>query len=192
MSDNYRILLEACQSAIAAHDFSAAFKHAHNLLDLYEKDKSGKRVFNVFEDIEKIFINTPNAILFNYDIQGGLPEIIGFDIFKRLLNQLIDNAIRYAFRHKDKGVISIKISSNDVGKLVIQFSDNGSGIEKEEIEKIFDPFYTSNMGLDGGAGMGLYILQKVVHEVFNGEITCDSEIGKFTTFKIEMNNQINC
>ncbi|MBI9015206.1 MAG: tetratricopeptide repeat-containing sensor histidine kinase [Clostridiales bacterium] len=125
----------------------------------------------------------------NIRLQDDLPVITGFNIFKRIINELFNNALKYAFIDKKNNTIDIKIHYNKSGRIVILFKDNGKGIPKEDVIKIFDPFFTSNMGSKGGAGMGLYILQKTVSEILCGEITCVSSEGQGTEFIIELTNQ---
>lgn len=125
----------------------------------------------------------------NIGLQEDLPAITGFNIFKRMMNELFDNALKYAFLDTVNNRIDIKIHYNKAGKIVILFKDNGNGIPKDDVIKIFDPFYTSNMGSKGGAGMGLYILQKTVTEILGGEITCVSSEGQGAEFIIELANQ---
>jgi len=125
----------------------------------------------------------------NVRLQDDLPLVTGFNIYKRIVNELFDNALKYAFSDNTNNTIEIKIHFNKVGKIVIIFNDNGKGIPQEDVIKIFDPFYTSNMGSRGGAGMGLYILQKTVSEILGGDITCVSSEGHGAEFIIELTNQ---
>ncbi len=125
------------------------------------------------------------------NIQEDIHDLIGYNIFKRIFNQLFDNALRYAFIDNLNNEISITIRISDSGKIVILFKDNGIGISSNDLGQIFDPFYTSNMGLEGGAGMGLYVLQKTINEVLSGEVTCTSELEKGTQFEIELDNQLH-
>lgn len=64
----------------------------------------------------------------------------------------------------------------------ISVRDNGPGISPEIRSKIFDPFFTS--GKKGGTGLGLAFCRRVMHS-FRGEITCNSEEGRYTEFILE-------
>lgn len=64
--------------------------------------------------------------------------------------------------------------------IVIQFEDTGVGIPKEDITKIFDPFYTTK---EKGTGLGLTVSYDIIKKM-NGTLTVDSELGKGTTFTI--------
>lgn len=126
----------------------------------------------------------------NAQLQDDIPDVSGYNIFKRLINQLLDNALKYAFKPSDENLITIDIRYNTTGKLLIKFQDNGKGIEKALVHRIFDPFYTTNMGNAGGAGMGLYVLQRTVEDILDGQIQCESSPNKGTTFTIELTNRI--
>ena len=64
----------------------------------------------------------------------------------------------------------------------IQIRDNGKGISEEELENIFDPFYTTK---DDGTGLGLYICKEII-ERHNGRIWAESELDKGSKFIIEI------
>ena len=65
-------------------------------------------------------------------------------------------------------------------RLLLKISDNGCGIEREKLDKIFDPFFSTK---DSGTGLGLYIVSTEV-ENNNGKISVESERGKGTSFDI--------
>ncbi|MBI5558562.1 MAG: HAMP domain-containing protein [Deltaproteobacteria bacterium] len=68
----------------------------------------------------------------------------------------------------------------ECAKIVI--ADTGEGIAADDLDKIFDPFFTKK---DGGLGFGLAIVQRII-ENHNGAITCKSEVGKGTIFEITL------
>ncbi|MFQ6070312.1 MAG: PAS domain-containing sensor histidine kinase [Candidatus Aminicenantales bacterium] len=81
---------------------------------------------------------------------------------------------------KKKGVIEIKLEKNRKKELKITFSDNGSGIKKEHLPLIFNPFFTTK---SRGTGLGLSICKKII-EAHGGSILVRSKEGKGTTFHI--------
>jgi len=95
-----------------------------------------------------------------------------------LLNILI-NAIEAI--ENDNGKISIKVKTeNDVA--VIEMLDNGSGIEEENIPRLFEPYYTSKRN---GIGLGLASTLNIV-QAHGGSIEVTSEISKYTNFTITL------
>jgi two-component system NtrC family sensor kinase len=75
---------------------------------------------------------------------------------------------------------------DDAGKkefVEVKISDNGCGIEKEDLAKIFEPFYSTKG--QSGTGLGLAVIWGIIDN-HNGTINVDSEIGRGTTFKIRL------
>jgi len=98
------------------------------------------------------------------------------------LNQLFLNMIMNADQAmQKKGTLTITtyLRKNDV---YIEFKDTGIGISKDNINRIFDPGYTTK-GVSVGTGLGLSICYQIVQE-HKGEIMVTSKEGKGTTFKI--------
>ncbi len=89
---------------------------------------------------------------------------------------LIKNAL-YFIEAENKGEIEIWCTSDDDNNF-LNFRDTARGISEEELPKIFEKFYTTNIN---GTGLGLAFCKQVM-ESFNGEITCESKYRNFTKF----------
>lgn len=101
-----------------------------------------------------------------------------------IIGNLIDNAVKYN-EHNPEIVISVM---NEQNKAVIKISDNGIGIAKENIERIFDTFYrvpTGNIHNVRGNGIGLSYAKKII-EAHGGNISVQSTIGKESVFTITL------
>jgi len=99
-----------------------------------------------------------------------------------LLTQVFLNLFINAVDAIDKdGLLQITLSEDDYS-IFIEILDDGRGIKKENITKIFDPFFTSKQS---GTGLGLAIVHRIV-ENHKGEITVSSSIGEGTTFTIKI------
>jgi two-component system, NtrC family, sensor kinase len=72
-------------------------------------------------------------------------------------------------------------ASEDGTNVVLTVTDNGRGIEPENLSKIYDPFFTTQRG-SGGTGLGLHIVFNIVTETLRGSIDCRSTPGLGTTF----------
>ena len=105
-----------------------------------------------------------------------------------ILNNLISNAIKYSDPAKDESFINIAIQL-DPEKASLTFRDNGIGIEKSYIQKVFNMFFRATE-TNEGAGLGLYIVKEAVEKLC-GTIQLESQPGKGTTFKIELPNLIH-
>ena len=110
---------------------------------------------------------------------GDIPQI---KCYPNQLNQVFMNLfINSAHAIKDKGIIKIKTYSKN-GYVYVEVTDNGKGINKENLAKIFDPGFTTK-GRGIGTGLGLSISYNIIKK-HNGEIKVQSEVGKGTTFQI--------
>ncbi len=101
------------------------------------------------------------------------------DGYMRILNNLIQNVISHS--HADKIEIALMEQNRNI-KIVL--SDNGIGIDKEDLKHIFDRLYKCDKGRsEKGSGLGLSIVHELV-EKLNGTITADSTPGKGTIFTL--------
>jgi two-component system, OmpR family, sensor histidine kinase CiaH len=100
-----------------------------------------------------------------------------------LLVILLDNAIKY---NKQNSLVKVFASKKD-GRIIITVSDQGIGIDNQDLPHIFDRFYRAEKSRSkkdvSGYGLGLSIAKKIV-EIHNGTITVRSEKGKGTTFAV--------
>lgn len=104
------------------------------------------------------------------------------DKFYQLGLNLIENAIKYS---NDPGNVKI-LSYNKDGYYCLKVKDNGIGIPKEDIPRIFERFYRVDKSRKkGGTGLGLAIVKHIV-KTFNGEISVESNLGKGTTFEVKI------
>jgi len=101
--------------------------------------------------------------------------------FKQMMINLIDNAVKYTNPGGEVKITTIK----DEAKLYIAVEDNGIGIEKKHIDRLFERFYRTDKSrsrAEGGTGLGLAIVKHIVKN-FDGIIKVESEVdvgSKFT------------
>ena len=104
--------------------------------------------------------------------------------FTNVVFNLLDNAVKYKSPDRD---IALKIRTwNENGKLCISVEDNGLGIKKENLKKIFDKFYrvhTGNLHDVKGFGLGLAYVKKIIAD-HKGSIQAESELNVGTKFII--------
>jgi PAS domain S-box-containing protein len=154
-----------------------------------------KKEFSVAEILKKIALteNAGNGIKFASLISDGLMTIEADEgQLTYAIRTLVINA-REAMA--GKGLLTIKAENISLGAdsnialaagdyLKISVADTGVGIPAENIERIFDPYFTTkDFGLRKGTGLGLAIAGSIVTN-HHGIITVDSEVGKGTTFCI--------
>ena len=102
---------------------------------------------------------------------------------EQVINNIYDNAVKYT----EKGKITVGLTGNDK---VVQFyiKDTGAGIPAEDTSHLFQKFYRVDSTATrtiGGSGLGLFICKKIV-ELYKGRIWVESEVGKGSTFFINL------
>ncbi len=132
----------------------------------------GEVVKTVLDSYSSAFIN--HNISISSDVQ--VDAIIELDpsIIPHILTTFVDNSINHAFKETNDGDIKISVAL-DNGALYIHYSDYGSGIGDRDIDKLFDPFYTSDRG--SFSGLGLNIIFNLVVNTLAGTITCNDKDG---------------
>ena len=142
---------------------------------------------DICESIEP-FVNSNNmSIVFDTDVEE---LIISFDMEKmeRIILNLISNSVK--FRKNNKGKIILSITHNDEF-VNISVRDNGIGISRADIGKIFEKYVRLNDErsiIKEGTGIGLSLVKSLV-KLHDGEVTVDSEIGQWTEFNIKIPNK---
>lgn len=127
----------------------------------------------------------------DFDENLGKIKAVPQDIGRVILN-IITNAF-YAVDEKAKksttGEYSptVWLSTEKTGdKVHIRIKDNGDGIPKEIIDKIFQPFFTTK-STGKGTGLGLSMAYDIITKVHGGELNVKTEAGEFTEFLIDLN-----
>jgi len=105
-------------------------------------------------------------------------------VFMNILSNAI-YAVEKKFNGNPGGEIKIETKLNDdLSKVIISISDNGTGIPKEVVGRIFEPFFTTK-DVGEGTGLGMSIAYKTI-ERHNGKISLNSVEGEGTNFDIEL------
>ncbi|MFN7824927.1 MAG: ATP-binding protein, partial [Pseudobdellovibrionaceae bacterium] len=106
------------------------------------------------------------------------------ELMKKVLSNLVENAIKYSPENS-----KILITSEEVdNKVVLQVSDQGMGIDPEDLPNIFMKFFRSKNAKSSpvkGSGLGLYLAKYFV-ELHGGSISVESALGQGTTFTVEL------
>lgn len=110
-------------------------------------------------------------------------EILGSkDKFHQLAVNLIENAIKYS---NENGIVKIDLTLEEQ-YFVFKVKDNGIGIPKNDIPRIFERFYRVDKSRSTrGTGLGLAIVKHIV-KLFNGEISVKSKVGMGSTFTVKI------
>jgi len=159
-----------------------------NLLDFSRQATSQPRVCDLMKKIDDALNILKNqAKLNNINIIkefDSIPQVFADpDQIQQVFVNVILNAIQSM---PNSGTLTVKTKyKDDEDKVEIAFIDTGYGIKKEDLSKLFTPFFTTK-GKDKGVGLGLAVCYNIINR-HNGEISAESEEGKGATFTIRLN-----
>jgi two-component system phosphate regulon sensor histidine kinase PhoR len=148
-----------------------------NVFDLLEMKADKKKITLAFENyyIQPIFVKGDK------------------DKLQQLIENLIVNSIKYG---KEGGLTEVSVINLSKKKVLIRITDNGEGIEKQNLPRIFERFYRVNKSgsrSEGGSGLGLAIVKHII-EAHKEKIYVESEFGigselSFTLERAKLSNQ---
>jgi signal transduction histidine kinase len=124
--------------------------------------------------IQKQIVNQSSSQYYNDELRISI-----------LLKNILSNSIKYLNPKLEDNFLKITIST-DARKACLQIEDNGIGIDKELIPRVFDMFFRGTQ-LSEGSGMGLYIVKQTI-EKMGGTISVESEPGIGTKFLLILPN----
>ena len=166
-----------------------AAKVVQNLLTFARRRQPQKQYSDINEILESALelrayeLNTSNIEVIT-DLAPSLPEImLDFHQIEEVFLNIILNAEQALTEANDGEKITIKTEERK-GYIRTTFTDNGPGIPAENLEKIFDPFF-STKGEKGGTGLGLSVCHGIISE-HGGRIYAKNKPGKGATFFIEL------
>jgi len=129
--------------------------------------------FNLFEFLSNCLKTKENQLLaFGVKVElvcdSKLQIATCQNLLSQVINQLLNNALVHAFDSKiESKEIKIEVIEHEAS-IQIKYHDNGKGIEQDIKEKVFDPFFTTDM--NKGHGLGLSIVEKIINLQLNGKI----------------------
>lgn len=164
-----------------------------NILDYHRNKKSLEQEESIdlqqmaHETIENFrFFDPTGTTTFSEDIQTDIPFVSDKYRLQIILNNLISNAIKFQDDTKKEKRVEVRgVISKE--KCLLEVEDNGIGIPENHYNQIFEMYIRANNSRSG-SGVGLYIVKEVLDKL-NGDITFESEVGKGTTFKVEIPNK---
>ena len=163
-----------------------------DLLELEKIEFSGlvpnKKKMNVLQQIN-IIIDSLQSLMFEKNIQ--LDNLISSehviktdkDSFRTILSNLIANAIKYS---PDGSTISLKSSVSETD-ITIEIADEGYGIEKQNLNRVFDRFYRTDKARahTKGTGLGLSLVKQLTNRL-GGNVSVESKINKGSKFFVRL------
>ena len=166
-------------------------------LDLITQFESGiktvdKTDFNIYELVENVFElmefeSEKNNIKLQYENDNSAPIYVYADQERilQVLTNLVVNSIKYG---SNNGYTKVVIEDLNKEKVIIKVIDDGEGIEKKHLPRLFERFYRIDKNRSrkkGGSGLGLSIVKHII-EAHKEQIFVKSEIGKGTEFSFTL------
>jgi signal transduction histidine kinase len=169
-------------------------KIVRDLLAFARRDSQELAQINIAETIKNsmsLFGRQLDTDGISVEIDAGedIPPVLASgSLLRQVIVNMITNA-RHALKAKSTDNKVFRIAVRAVGRgegasVRIEFFDNGVGIPRQNLDKVFDPFFTTRRD-SGGTGLGLSLSFGIVR-TYGGTITVESEEGAFTRFRVEL------
>lgn len=156
-------------------------------------------IFNLKEEINsilKIFKPYIESVNNEFEVEDELKGNIFVFADRTKIHQLFINLLGNANKFTQNGKILVSLKTMNLSdnhlKFITTIKDTGIGISESDIDKIFDPYYKGEL-LEGvenlGVGLGLNLCKEII-ELFDGNISIESELGKGTSITFQINLKI--
>lgn len=165
-------------------EISRCSRIIRNLLDFSRQTEPTLKLVDVNQVIEQVLTMVGHqAQLQKVDVvkelSPSLPKVMAdFDKLQQVFTNLTLNAIQAM---SQGGTLTLRTSTED-GRVRVDVQDTGCGISKENLSKLFTPFFTTKEK-GSGVGLGLAVVRGIIDR-HRGEITVQSDVGKGTTFSV--------
>lgn len=170
-------------------------KHVETILQAALLDKQELKLHFTKQHLHELISKIANNFQLQLDERNGRIEfffhasddvvMVAENHFNNMINNLVDNAIKYS---KENPLITVTTRNNGSKSFIIQIEDNGIGMNKETVRRVFEKFYrahTGNVHNVKGFGLGMSYV-KTVLDAHSGRIKVSSVVGKGSTFTIEL------
>jgi signal transduction histidine kinase len=154
-----------------------------------DQTSEAEREFDLAEVIDDVLTTLRNVfkttqISISVDCPHDIRLFGAAGALQQLLTNLLQNSHLHAYDNgSGAGQIHIRAQAAN-GRVRLEFSDDGAGMDAATLEHAFEPFFTTRRG-SGGSGLGLYIAYNMATQGLGGSIGCDSRPGQGTRFVIE-------
>lgn len=199
-------------SRIMSRDKQLSKKHLENLVII---NRSGEHLLKLINDVlemARIEAGKLQLDIATYDLEAAVRDVMELMHFKSnekeltltlerssdvpryvkgdesRLRQILINLLNNALKYTDEGSITLrmKIGGDDNKLLIMEVGDTGRGIDKKDLERLFEPFeQLSDHMTSYGTGLGLTIARQFV-EMMGGSISVKSVLGEGSIFRVEL------
>jgi two-component system, NtrC family, sensor kinase len=179
-TDTARLILSNCERAA---DLIRSFKQV-----AVDRTSAGRREFDLAGAIRETLASLgPSLRPAGHEVAIACPEGITVDgnpgALSQVLTNLVMNSILHGYEDGQRGRLSITVDQPDPTIVRLVYADDGKGIPKANLRRVFDPFFTTRRG-SGGTGLGLHIVYNLVHATLGGTVTAYSREGKGASFTV--------
>jgi signal transduction histidine kinase len=148
-----------------------------------------RRRFDLAQACQEIAATMMKQVrLSGHRLDLAVPDGIAMNSFPGPLGQVLINFVNNALLHAFDGPggrMLLSASTPEPGRVRIEFSDDGRGIEAAHVARVFEPFFTTRMG-SGGTGLGLNIVYNIVTTLLGGTIWVESAAGGGAVFVLDL------
>jgi len=165
-----------------ASDLISSFKQV-----AVDQTSEAVREINVSEYLSEVVQSlAPNFKKTQHTIDIHCPDNLSIKcapgVLAQILTNMIMNSLIHGFEDKPKGAIKLEIAKQD-NNLIINYSDDGRGLDEKTLERHFDAFFTTRRG-KGGSGLGTHIMFNLVTQALRGSIKASSQPNQGLQYKI--------
>ena len=158
-------------------------------LSLFGKPDAKRKRARIMDIVDGAMRWLPATVAASASVEvenGEAPDVIASPgQIEQILVNLITNAAK-AMPEGQRGTVILRVGPGRTGMARVEVIDEGTGIDPAIASRIFDPFFTTRpTGPDRGTGLGLAICQAIA-TAHNGTLAFESEVGKGTTFQMEL------
>jgi two-component system phosphate regulon sensor histidine kinase PhoR len=142
-------------------------------------------VQNVFELLEMKASKKKITLSFDMEYKQPIMVVADKERIQQVITNLVVNSIKYG---REKGTTEVSIENLIKNKVIVRVTDNGEGIEKEHLPRLFERFYRvdkSGSRKEGGSGLGLSIVKHII-EAHNEKIYVESEVDVGSEFSFTL------
>ena len=154
-----------------------------------DQSSEEKRVFGMKNYLEQILLSLrPQFKRTPHQVRMDCPDDLILDSYPgaimQIITNLVMNSLIHGFADGRPGEISIKVEQAGEN-VVLTYRDTGIGMDREQKERIYDPFYTTTRG-SGGTGLGMNIVFNLVTQTLKGSILLETSPGQGAVFMLTL------
>ena len=145
---------------------------------------------NTYDELEIQAQKKDIKLIFNKLYSEPIIVFADKDKIQQVITNLIINSIKYG---TNKGTTEVSLESITSDKLIVRITDNGEGIQKEHLSRLFERFYRvdqSGSRKQGGSGLGLSIVKHII-DAHNENVYVESKFGIGSEFSFTLTKNLN-